>query len=432
MIDRLKFFMRRLRERLWLKPFAMCALSIGVAFLAKAADYGGVPDLVPGISAETIETLLKVIAASMLVIATFAVGSMVSSYASASSSATPRSFPLVISDDVSQNALSSFIGAFIFSIVSLIALLNGLYDKGGRFALFCLTLLAFVAVILTFVRWVDRIARLGRLGTTIDKAESAAAKAFHDRLRAPTLGGVPVRPRPDKGDPVYGETVGYVQRIDIPRLQEYAAESNVRIEIAALPGTFSMPGRPLAFIIAKSSETAEVDRKRIEACFKLADDRTFDDDPRFGLVVLSEIASRALSPAVNDPGTAIDIINTFVRLFVTWNKPIEEEDKISCECDRVEVPEISTHDMFDDAFTAIARDGAGTVEVGIRLQKALLALTKVGDKNMRKAAEHHAGMAIARAKLALEFPEDLDAVLSASIFAGQSLRYPHTSDPNKH
>ncbi|MFO7605598.1 MAG: DUF2254 domain-containing protein [Desulfurivibrionaceae bacterium] len=420
MIDRLKFFMSRLREQLWLRPLAMCVFSIGLAFLAKAADYGNISDFVPRISAETIETLLKIIAASMLVIATFAVGSMVSSYASASVSATPRSFPLVISDDVSQNALSSFIGSFIFSIVSLIALLNGLYDKGGRFALFCLTLFVFAAVIVTFVGWVDRIARLGRLGTTIDKAESAAVKAFQTRLRMPTLGGVPVRPRSDEGEPVYGEKVGYVQRIEIPRLQKYAEESEVRIEVAALPGTFSMPGRPLAFIIAASRKGAELDRQRIAACFQIANDRTFDDDPRFGLLVLSEIASRALSPAVNDPGTAIDIINVFLRLFVIWNKPAEEEDKISCEYDRIELPEISIHDMFDDAFRAVARDGAGAVEVGIRLQKVLHALAKVGDENMRKAAEHHARLAIARAEKALELSEDLDAIRSAGMFAEQS------------
>ncbi|MFN2366240.1 MAG: DUF2254 domain-containing protein [Desulfurivibrionaceae bacterium] len=419
-VDRLKFFMSRLREQLWLRPLAMCVFSIGLAFLAKAADYGNVSDFVPRISAETIEALLKIIAASMLVIATFAVGSMVSSYASASVSATPRSFPLVLSDDVSQNALSSFIGSFIFSIVSLIALLNGLYDKGGRFALFCLTLFVFAAVIVTFVGWVDRIARLGRLGTTIDKAESAAVKAFQTRLRMPTLGGVPVRPRSDEGEPVYGETVGYVQRIEITRLQKYAEESEVRIEVAALPGTFSMPGRPLAFIIAASREGGELDRQRIAACFQIANDRTFDDDPRFGLVVLSEIASRALSPAVNDPGTAIDIINVFLRLFVIWNKPAEEEDRISCEYDRVELPEISIHDMFDDAFMAVARDGAGAVEVGIRLQKVLHALAKVGDKNMRKAAEHHARQAIARAEQALVLSDDLDAIRSAGMFAEQS------------
>jgi uncharacterized membrane protein len=420
MIDHLKFLMSRLRKRLWLRPLAMCVLSVGLASLAKAADYGNIGHFVPSVSAETIETLLKIIAASMLIIATFAVGSMVSSYASASDTATPRSFPLVISDDVSQNALSSFIGSFIFSIVSLIALLNGFYGSGGRFALFCLTLFAFAAVILTFMRWVDRISRLGRLGTTVDKAESAAAKSFQARRRAPTLGGGPVRPRSDQGDPVYGETVGYVQRIKMDRLQKCAEESDARIEIAALPGTFSMPGWPLAFIIATSGETARVDAKRIAACFKVAADRTFDDDPRFGLVVLSEIASRALSPAVNDPGTAIDIINRFVSLFVLWNKPVEENYKIPCEFDRIEVPEISMQDMFDDAFTAMTRDGAGLVEVGVHLQKALHALARIGDSNMQKAAERHARLAIARAEYALHVPEDLDEIRSASMFSGQS------------
>lgn len=394
----------------------MSLLSVGLVFLAKAADYGNFSELVPRVSADTVEVLLKIIAASMLVIATFAVGSMVSSYASTSGSATPRSFPLVISDDVSQNALSSFIGSFIFSIVSLIALLNGLYGKGGLFAIFCFTLLAFAAVILVFVRWVDRIARLGRLGTTIDKVESAAAKALQARLRAPTLGGVPVRPRSERGEPVYGETVGYVQRIEMPRLQECAEQSGVRVEVASLPGTFSMPGRPLAFIVPKPRATDEVDRERIRACFQVGNDRTFDDDPRFGLIVLSEIGSRALSSAVNDPGTAIQIINAFVRVLVMWSRGVKEDDKAPCVYDRVEVPEISAQDMFDDAFMAVARDGAGAVEVGIRLQKALRSLADIGDNNMREAAERHARLAIARAEQALVIAEDLYAIRSASMF----------------
>jgi uncharacterized membrane protein len=179
----------------------------------------------------------------MLVIATFSVGTMISSYASAGATATPRSFPLIISDDVSQNALSSFIGAFIFSVVALIALLNGFYDTGGLFALFCLTLLVFAAVILFFVRWVDCIARLGRLGNIIDKVESATAEAFVKRRRASTLGGIPVGRRSDGDVAIYGDTVGYVQRVDVASLQELAGKLDFRLKIAALPGTFSAPGQ---------------------------------------------------------------------------------------------------------------------------------------------------------------------------------------------
>ncbi|MBK7564114.1 MAG: DUF2254 domain-containing protein [Propionivibrio sp.] len=137
--DRLRFLLNRINERLWVRPLAMCVLSTAVVFLAKTADNTGIGQLVPAITPDSIETLLTIISTSMLVISTFAVASMVSAYASASSTATPRSFSLVIADDVSQNALSTFIGAFIFSIVALIALKNGYYDRAGRFALFALT-----------------------------------------------------------------------------------------------------------------------------------------------------------------------------------------------------------------------------------------------------------------------------------------------------
>ena len=162
---------------------------------------------------------------------------------------------------------------------------------------------------------------------------------------------------------------------------------------------------------------SDIDASRIAQAFLIGDDRQFDEDPRFGLIVLSEIASRALSPAVNDPGTAIDIIGTFVRLFALWSEPIEEGDTRISECDRVEVPEISLRDMFDDAFTAIARDGAGAIEVAGRLQKAFESLASIGDAAMRDAAIHHSRLALARAENVLELPEDLEVVRKLAKFA---------------
>jgi uncharacterized membrane protein len=392
-------------------------LSIAGVFLAKAADNTELGQFVPEISRDSIETLLSVISSSMLVIATFSVASMVSAYASASGTATPRTFSLVISDDVSQNALSAFIGAFIFSIVALIALQNGFYNKAGRFSLFALTITVFTIVIFTFVRWVDSVARLGRLGTTIDKVEDATASAFKRRRNAPTLGGVPVKVRQFGGQAVYGDSIGYVQRIDIIALQKYAEKSGTRIIVAALPGTFCGPERPIAQVVADSGDLADLDKSTIIQAFIIGDDRIFDEDPRFGLIVLSEIASRALSPAVNDPGTAIDIIGTFVRLFAHWHEPVEKKPDQVTEASRVEVPELSLWDMFDDAFTAIARDGAGAIEVAGRLQKALASLASIDDETMRDVAIHHAQLALARAENALDFPEDVKLIQKLAQFS---------------
>ena len=415
--DRIRVFLNQFRHRLWVKPLIVCLLSIMAALVAKLADGTGLAQITPEISLDSIEVLLSIMASSMLVIATFSVGSMVSAYASAATTATPRSFVLVVADDASQNALSTFVGAFIFSIVALTAVKNSYFQTAGLFILFLLTVLIFGVVIFTFVRWVDSIARLGRMGTTIEKVEIAAAKSLKRRKHAPTLCGVSVSSEAS-GRAVHAANVGYVQYINIAALQNWAEKHKMRVVIAALPGTFAAQNRPLAYIRADSGGLTEIDDAPVLAAFQIGDVRLFDDDPRFGLVVLSEIAGRALSPAVNDPGTAICIIGTLIRLFTLWDEPLTDNDRQAPEYNRIEVPEICPHDMCDDAFTAIARDGAGIVEVAVRLQKALGSLASSHDKNIRAAAEYHSELALKRAQIALNVAEDFKAVQAAAYFTG--------------
>jgi len=403
-LSRLRFLLRRLRERLWVKPMGFCILSVAAAFVAKAADGTFIATLAPDLKAESIEVLLSVMAASMLVIATLAVTSMVSAYASASSTATPRSFALVVSDDVSQNALSIFIGAFIFSIVALTALKNDYFEAGARFTLFVLMTAVFAVVILTFVRWVDRIARLGRLGNIIDKAEHATAQALKRRIAAPTLCGVAVDDTAPASVAVESEVIGYVQHIDMEALQAWACSASCHLSVAALPGTFAVPGRAIARL---DREPSGEDLAAIRKAFVIGNTRMFDDDPRFGLVVLGEIAGRALSPGINDPGTAIDIVGRLTRVLAQLAQPPSD---LKPQCyDRIVVPMLVPDDLFDDAFSVIARDGAGAIEVAIRLQKALNALAVAGDGRLRAVAARQRERAMMRASRALA-AEDMVAL----------------------
>ena len=416
MSSRVVFIINRVRERLWVRPLGFCILSLGGVFLAKVPDLYNLWPSVPVIDPQSIEALLAVVAASMLVIATFAVGSMVSAYASAAGSATPRSFPLVVADDVSQNSLSVFVGAFIFSLVALVALKNHYYEQAGNFSLFVLTLFVFAWVILTFVRWVDTIARLGRLGTTIDKVEAAAAGALDGRLRNRNLGGMPISGSPNTGSPIPATEVGYLQHIDVAALQECAEKWSLRITVASLPGSFVTLDKSLgSYVFTDQGAHSDINISILGSAFQLGESRVYEDDPRFGLIALSEIASRALSPAVNDPGTAIDVIGRFVRLFTKWGKDVQNAvDKEEPRFDRIEIPEISVSDMFDDAFAPIARDGAGTVEVQIRLQKALASLASLGNDEIEMAAIRHSRLALKRAKHALTLTEDFENLVKAA------------------
>lgn len=414
--SRVLFSIGALKEKLWIKPLTYAVAAIAVIFLARVADALPIDSLVPDISAETIEKLLTVISASMLGVATFAVASMVSAYAAAGSSATPRAFSLVIADKASQNALSSFIGAFIYSIVGIASIKTGFYGPAGRFVIFLLTLVIFSWVVLTFVRWVDNIARLGRIGNTIGKVETATEQALALWTRSSAIGGAPVRQMRMSGTPILSKKIAYVQHIDVASLQKWAEEHGAFIDVRSAPGAFVSPGRPLVTIDAEGEEISldDEDRNTIEESFLLGDKRSFSEDPRFGLITLSEIGSRALSPAVNDPGTAIEIINKLTRILIDWDTGAASAKADPPKCERVRVPVLSPDDLLEDAYAAIEKDGVESVEVGIWLQKSYALLGRAHDPDMRTAAANRARLALQRAEQELTFPNDLERIRNAA------------------
>ena len=70
------------------------------------------------------------------------------------------------------------------------------------------------------------------------------------------------------------------------------------------------------------------------------------------------------------------------------------------------MPPLTSQDLFEDAFMLIARDGAGMIEVELRLQKALLALSRIGDEAFRAAALQQSSLARDRAEAALTLTAD--------------------------
>ncbi len=419
MLNTLLFLRNRLAERLWLKPLLMCLLSFLGTTGAYIAGTWFEPGDVPEISTDTLKVLLGVLTSGMLVIATFAVGAMISAYASASRTATPRAFSLIIADDVTQNALSTFVGAFLFAVIALLAVMNGLYAVPARFFLLVLTLAVFWIVVMTFIRWVDRIARLGRLGMTLDKVEHATRLSIQ-HYQAAAFGRVAETRGQGSTTDLRKERIGYLQRVDWDALQQLAERVEAKIKVHALPGAFITPEKVLATLSRSSGEELpDKELRRFRRAFLIGDQRLFDEDPRFGFIVLSEIASRALSPAVNDPGTAIQITGRLVRLFHNWRHPDKQSEAYEeRRYDRIEAPRIRVEDLFEDAFVGISRDGAGFREVMIRLQKAFHAIGAL-DADMARVARHHAGQSLLRAKEAMPFEPDYEAVKAAHDGYGQ-------------
>lgn len=409
MLTKFGWKLLQLSRALWMRTLAFAILAVATALIAIALK-GFIPASLSGlIGSEAVDKILSILASSMLAVTTFSLSVMVTAHSSAANSLTPRATRLLIEDTTTQNALATFVGSFVYSLVGIIALSTGVYGDEGRVILFVVTIAVVVLIVGTILLWINHLARLSRFSEIADRVESAAMAAIVRRSEHPWLDGQRLDSLddiPEGCQAIYSSATGYIQHIDVQALNQWADERKAQLYIASLPGSFVHPHRALLYSSVQSSDD---EFKPLHNAITLGDTRSFDQDPRFGLLVMAEIASRALSPGINDPGTAIEVLGRGVRLISAWKVTPEDVSDYEIPYPRVWVPRIELEELFIDFFSPIARDGATMLEVQIRLQKSLGALAAI-DTHFHHAALAAARRALARARLHIEFEPDQQAL----------------------
>ena len=409
MISRYAWYLREILKKVWVRVVGFAVLAFLAALLARVLSPFLPAALALQTGSEAVSELLGILTSSMLAVTTFSLSIAVSAFAAAAGSATPRATVLLQQDRTTQNVLATFLGAFLFGLVGLVALNAEFYDEPGKVVVFLFTIVVIGLVVVALIRWIGHLMQFGRMGDTLDRVEHAASEALARRLDHPFLDGRPLRNGPPAGGRiVVAEATGYIQHVDMKALQDCAENLSGEVVLHRLPGSFVSPGAPLLMVRAATLEEDQIDALR--RAFSVGAQRTFEADPRFGLIVLTEIASRALSPAVNDPGTAIDIIGRHVRILSQWHERADPEVRF----ERVFVPAITVQDVIEDAFRPIARDGAALSEVQIRLQKALAALHDGAPDVFGPACMAMSREAIDRANGAPLLPAEVAAIRRAA------------------
>ncbi|MFM1814532.1 MAG: hypothetical protein RLZ98_1227 [Pseudomonadota bacterium] len=393
----------RATHRMDVRALAISLLAVVAAPVALILGRYVSPELADMLGSNAVGNLLTIVASSMLTITTFSLSTIVAAFATSSTSTSPRATALLMQNATTQNMLSTFVGAFIFSLTGLILLQTEIFDAAGRLALFAVTLVVIALVVITLLRWIDFLLRLGRIGYISGQVDSEATAAIANRIKEPYLGGMPLADGRDQiaasAWPVVSQETGYIVHIDMAALQECIGEER-SIYLLALPGAMMHPRRVLARVTGPHDAELE---NAIRDAVSVASQRTYDQDPRFGLITLSEIASKALSPGINDPGTAIEVISRMTRILAMWAGEKRPEE---VRFPNVYVPLLSNRDLMRDAFNPLSRDGAGLIEVQIRLQKSLAALAHLGDREVGEEARKLSAIALARAEAALVVDEE--------------------------
>lgn len=344
----------------------------------------------------SVADLLTILASSMLAVSTFSLSIMVSSHRAAADAATPRVHRILLEDTTTQSVLAAFIGAFVYSLGSLILYHLGFYPEEAAFVAMLITTLVAIWVVLSLLRWIQHLTKLGSVEDTLDSAHKRAQQTLLSLARHPCYGASPLSPEtvlPQSTTPLRAPCSGVLQLIDLAALEACLPEG-ASIYLMIRPGAHVLENET----IGQVSGTVDAERlAKMARALTFGDRRTHEQDAEFGLTVLSEIAAKALSPGINDSGTAVETVLMLKSLL--WDFTLEdEEEEAVAQVPRIFVDFPRQKDFVEAAFSQIARDGADRIEVALALRKALAALAASTDPNMAEAARDFAKVSLAYAE----------------------------------
>lgn len=407
------FYLLRYSRKLWLRVafFALLAVLLSAVSLLLESQ---IPDsLRDRFTPESVMPILTILASGMLAVSTFSLNVMVTAHNAAAGQTTPRVHRLLLSDTTTHTVLATFIGAFVYALSAIILFKSGFYPDGASVLVLGVTVAVVVLVVIALLRWINRLSDLGSMDATLQSIEQEARIGLSLTRKLPALGAQCLTAStilPTDAHPLTAPATGYLQLIDMQAISEKLGTDQTRVYIYVRPGDYLIAGDTFGHATGLSAE----DRAAICRTLTINANRSFEQDATYGLLVLSETASRALSPGINDPGTAIDVICRQEKLLLDW--AYASPNETSPRFPRLFVPDVARAAMIENAFLGLARDGAGQIEVALRLQHALARLAVTPDRDLAEAARDMAQRAMEHADFALPLERD-KACLHAAVLS---------------
>lgn len=386
MISKVLVLARRVWRSLWVRVVLLSFSSLLALAIAPLLTPFLPEDIKLKLGREAILPVLTILASGMLAVTTFSLNVMVSAFRTASNMATPRVYRLLLEDTVTQSVLATFVGGFVFSLSAVILFHARVYSEEAAVVVFAITIFVVALIVLAILRWIDHLESLGSMDQTLRLIEDRTRYIMARRAERPCLGarrGEAEDVLPDSARVFTALKSGYIRFIDISRLNELAREAGTDLHITCVPGDFILRSQPLGSVNTGEDALCAAAAK----AFDIGDVRSFDQDPTFGLTLLAETAQRALSPGVNDPGTAVEVLGRLERLL--WEEipatPTVLQDTAP-DFPHVTLPPVRADRLLDCALKPIARDGADDPDVMGRMTDVLDSLAEHPNDDMKQAA----------------------------------------------
>ena len=358
------------------------ALTLGCA----GAVLSWIEETVPGVSSwvpsllfpssadpQVAQVILGGIATSIMTVVSIVFAILLMTLTLASMQFSPRIIISFSRDRVTQWTLGVFLGTFSYCMAALPAARSLPHPFAPVATVVGAMLLSFACVcwLLFFIHHISHAISASHI---VDRIASETEDVIRDLMAWPRAQTVefPQVQTETMETPVLAGVSGYIRFIDLPRLVALCKLYRVKVHVVRRIGQFVPAGTPL-LMVNKGDRLTDEAKENLLGAFDLGPSRTLQQDAEFGVLQIVDIALKAISPAVNDPSTAVNCVDQLSRILILY---ASRELPAGVLYDppgvaRVSVRWIDFDGMLTSAFEQIRLYSKTDIAVSLRLLRAL-------------------------------------------------------------
>lgn len=420
-----------LRGQLWFIPSVMALLSFGLACLTIVLDRhieAGTEDHLPWLATTPASSrvVLGALIGALVTVLGLAFSLTMLAVSQTATQYGPRLIRTVFDRNVTQYVMGMYLSTIVYCMLVLRSIRDFEAETGGDFTPNVSIIIAQVAgalclfALLAFANHVSQCMRAELLIERVyNDAMAAIDELCDERSRYKATGtGRDSLPYPDAANEVSvpSEATGYLQAVEYGQLLRSAQQHDFVVDVQVRPGDFVHHGGQLAVVRGPDGSThfdAEEFRSEFRSAFLFGLVRTPRQDVESAIWELVETGVRALSPGVNDPFTAMNVIDYLSAVMrrlahADWPENLLEDNE---GVPRVELRGFTFTNMLDAGFDQLRQNAGDSVPVHCRLLEGLLAVIQVAKLQRRKdAVMRQAEMIMEQAKGAINEKADLQDI----------------------
>jgi len=378
------------RSTLWVVPFLSIVLVLIVGPLLKAVD-SWLGWRFTGLGVAGAQALCNTVITLSLSFMVFTFGSLLVAIQVASGQLTPRVIATTLLRD---NVVRYTVGLFVFTLVFTVMVLDRLEQQLYGLVVFVVGALG-IGCIASFLFLIDYAARLLRPVSILTRVGQAGLQAIVDlypeRAADQVTYWTPAAAPVGASRTVYhAGPSGILLAIARDGLVATAMKADGVIECIPHVGDFVARGEPIFRLYGGAFSLTDA---AVQEGMAFGEERTMEQDPLFAFRILVDIALKALSPAINDPTTAVLAVDQLHYLLRSVGRRRLRKDWLddATGTHRVIYRTPNWEDFVDVACTEIRACGGNSVQVMRRMRAMLddLVLTLPAHRSPALVAELH-------------------------------------------